>query len=69
MVKLFGRLDWMAVRNWKRRLCPEALTAAEVRSARRMHRLRGWWLPNTIIGAVMNVIKRRRTKPPEAESD
>ena len=68
-VKLFGRLDWLAVQNWKRRLCPEALTAAEARSARRMRRLRGWWLPNTIVAAVVDAIKRRRPKPPEAESN
>ncbi|MHC4788633.1 MAG: phosphotransferase [Planctomycetota bacterium] len=57
-VRLLGQLDWLAVQNWKRRLCPQALSASDMRKARLARRLRGWWIPRRIVGALRDIFAR-----------
>ncbi|MFW6188810.1 MAG: phosphotransferase [Planctomycetota bacterium] len=42
LVKFLGRVDWLAVSNWIRRICPEQLTPAERRLAAEARRHRGF---------------------------
>jgi predicted Ser/Thr protein kinase len=59
-VMLLGQLDWLAVQNWTRKLCPQML--AHSRSDRRRARLargmRRWWLPRRILDAMLEIVVR-----------
>ncbi|MHC4480608.1 MAG: hypothetical protein ACYS1C_06520, partial [Planctomycetota bacterium] len=57
-VRLLGQLDWLAVQHWKRRLCPQALSASDMRKARLARRLRGWCIPRRIVGALRDIFAR-----------
>lgn len=60
-VELLGRLDWLAVQNWKRRLCPRLLerSASARRGARLARRLQGWWLPRRVLDVLLDIYARR----------
>ena len=62
-VRLLGQLDWLAVQNWKRRLCPESLTEDERRRAKWAKRLRGAYLPRRFIGAIVDIYQRTTRGP------
>lgn len=79
LVRLLGSLDRLAVLNWKRRLCPHLFTAAQMRKATLLHRLRKLWLPRRIVDGLLTVLAgrkhgstsrsgpaSRRTRPPNA---
>jgi serine/threonine protein kinase len=61
-VALLGQFDWLAVANWKRRLCPQMLRASPGarRRARLARRLRGAWLPRRIIDVFVDLLVRPR---------
>ena len=61
IVNALGRLDWLAVHNWTRRLCPHMLAGSrsDVRKAPLARRLRGRWLPRRVIDAFLNILTRR----------
>jgi hypothetical protein len=64
-VRLLGRLDRLAVQNWKRRFLREDLSDGDARDARLARSLRGWWLPGRFIRALRDVFehgRRRRTR-------
>lgn len=60
-VKLLGRLDWLAVQNWKRRLCPAMLVESEsdARAARLSQRMKGWFFPTRVVNAFLDIFLRR----------
>lgn len=58
-VKLLGQFDWLAVQNWKRRLCPHMLSEREMRRARLARRLRRWWLPRRLIDVFLRIVEKR----------
>lgn len=57
-VIVLGQLDWLAVQNWTRRLCPHvlALSGLDRRRARLAQGLRQWWLPRRILDAMLDII-------------
>jgi predicted Ser/Thr protein kinase len=57
-VVLLGQLDWLAVQNWTRRLCPHMLALSNFnrRRARLARGLRQWWLPRRIMDAMLDII-------------
>ncbi len=61
IVDVLGRLDWLAVQNWKRRLCPAMLERSESarRGARLARRLQAWWLPRRMLDALLDIYARR----------
>jgi len=59
VVKLLGHLDWLAVANWKRRLCPGALSPSDRRMARLSLVLRGKVLPRWIADVLLARAKRK----------
>lgn len=63
-VRVLGQLDWLAAANWRRRLCPDTLSASESRKARLARRLKGWWLPRRVLDVFLSVIERRGRRTP-----
>jgi len=57
-VLLLGQLDWLAVQNWTRRLCPHmlALSGSYKRRGRLARELLPWWLPRRIMDAMLDII-------------
>jgi hypothetical protein len=66
-VDLLGGLDWLAVQNWKRRLCPRMLAGSgrDRRAAELSLRLRGWFFPTRLVNAFLDIFLRgmRRGRP------
>ena len=60
-VRLLGRLDLLAVQNWKRRLCPHTLSESEMRAVRLARRLRGWWLPRRFLDLLLSLAHGARS--------
>ncbi len=59
LVRLLGQFDWIAVQNWKRRLCPSALSRADLRKAELARKLGRWWLPRRLIDLMVGALSRR----------
>ena len=63
MVRLLGEVDRLQVINWKRRLCPGALSVSERRMARLLRALRGRLLPRNILDGFLAPFRKKRTVP------
>jgi hypothetical protein len=57
-VAVLGQVDLLALENWKRRLCPGALSRRGRRRARLARRLRGWWVPRRFLTAFRDIFVR-----------
>lgn len=55
---LLGAGDRMALRKWKRRLCPETLSPREMRRAQLERKLRRMWLPRIVTDALVAILPR-----------
>ena len=58
-VRLLGKLDRLAVLKWKRRLCPHMLSDSQMRKARLLERLSGWWMPRRFIDGLFSGFEGR----------
>ena len=58
---LLGAGDRMALRKWKRRLCPQTLSPREMRRAQFERKLRRMWLPRIVTDAFVAILP----KPPK----
>ena len=58
LVRMLGSVDRLAVLNWKRRLCPHAFSASQMRTATRLHRLRKLWFPRRMMDALLAIVAR-----------
>jgi predicted Ser/Thr protein kinase len=56
---LLRRLDRLALLNWKRRICPALLDEREARMARRLRKLRKWWIPRRLADGILSIWARR----------
>ena len=63
---LLGAVDRLAVLKWKRKLCPDLISEAELHSLRRAQHLRVLVLPLTLMGMLIRLL-RRETGPPADE--
>ncbi len=58
-VRLLGKLDQLAVLKWKRRLCPHMLSDSQMRKARLLERLSGWWMPRRFLDGLLSGFEGR----------
>jgi len=66
IVMLLGQLDWLAVQNWTRKLCPQMLERSlfAAPGARLARGARTWWLPRRILDAMLDMVARGEDKAP-----
>ncbi len=53
-VRLLGKVDQLAVLKWQYRLCPHMLSDSQMRKARLLDRLSGWWTPHRFIRGLLD---------------
>jgi len=59
LVRVWGIFDRLGVLKWKRRLCPQAFSAFQMRMATGMHRLRKLWLPRKLMDGLLAIAAHR----------
>ena len=59
---IFGWVDRMALRDWKRRLCPHLLMPSEMRKARVIRVMSKLWLPRLAVDAMGVAFGRRKKR-------
>ncbi len=64
-VRLLGTVDRIALQKWKLRLCPQMLSAQQMRRAMLMRRLSGWFLPRRLVDFLLALAERGARSPDE----
>ncbi len=69
IVLLLGQLDWLAVQNWTRKLCPHMLTRSRFAApgARLARGARSWWLPRRVLDAMLDMMARGEDRSADRE--
>lgn len=68
LLALFKPIDLMAVRHWKKRICPGALDGDDLRVARRRAAWRKLWWPRWVLDRLHRASGRRRHDRREREA-